>query len=85
MKKIATSSCNSNIIDVLNNKMNGNKQQLTMYSQNMVNNQTGACRMYRSLAEVFAAVTLGKTGVASQLSNNCNATRLVYINATLYI
>jgi hypothetical protein len=29
-----------------------------MYSQNMINNQTGACRMYRSLVDVVAAVTL---------------------------
>jgi hypothetical protein len=30
-------TCNSNILDVLNNMMNGNKQQLNMYSQNMMN------------------------------------------------
>jgi hypothetical protein len=33
----ATTTCNSNILDMLNNKMNGNKQQLNMYSQNMMN------------------------------------------------
>jgi hypothetical protein len=28
----ATTICNSNILDILNNKMNKNKQQLNMYS-----------------------------------------------------
>jgi hypothetical protein len=63
----ATTTCNSNILDVLNNKMNRNKQQLYMHSQNMMNSQTGACRTYRSLADVVTAVillmtTLEKTG-----------------------
>jgi hypothetical protein len=53
-----TTTCNSNILDILNSKMNGNKQQLNMYSQNMINNQTGARRTYHSLADVVAAVTL---------------------------
>jgi hypothetical protein len=54
----ATITCNSNILDVLNNKMNRNKQQLNMYLQNMMNNQTGAHRTYRSLADIVATVTL---------------------------
>jgi hypothetical protein len=58
MTKPATTTCNSNILNVLNNKMNRNKQQLNMYSQNMMNNQTGARRTCRSLADVVAAVTL---------------------------
>jgi hypothetical protein len=58
MTTVAITTCNSNILDVLNNKMNGNKQQLNMYSQNMMNNQRGAHCMYRSLADVVAAITL---------------------------
>jgi hypothetical protein len=58
MTAVAITTCNSNILDILNNKMNRNKQQLNMYSQNMMNNQTGARRMYRSLVNIVAAVTL---------------------------
>jgi hypothetical protein len=32
MITIATTTCNSNILDVLNNMMNGYKQKLNMYS-----------------------------------------------------
>jgi hypothetical protein len=39
MITLATTTCNSNILDVLNSKMNRNKQQLNIYSQNMINNQ----------------------------------------------
>jgi hypothetical protein len=53
-----TITCNSNILDVLNNKMNENKQQLNMYSRNMMNRQIVVHRTYRSLADVVAAVTL---------------------------
>jgi hypothetical protein len=47
MTTIATTICKSNIVDVLNNMMNRNKQQLNMYSQNMTNRQIVACRTYR--------------------------------------
>jgi hypothetical protein len=58
MTMLATTICNSNILDVLNNKMNGNKQQLNIYSHNMMNNPTGTCHTYRSFADVVAAVAL---------------------------
>jgi flagellar basal body rod protein FlgC len=54
----ATTTCNSNILDVLNSKMNGNKKQLNMYSQNMANRRTTVNRTYRSFADVVVAVTL---------------------------
>jgi hypothetical protein len=54
----ATTTCNSNILDVLNSKMNGNKQQLNMYSQNMMNRGTAVDHTYRSFADVVVAVTL---------------------------
>jgi hypothetical protein len=38
--------------------MKGNKQQLNMYSQSMMNNQTGARHTHRLLADLVAAVTL---------------------------
>jgi hypothetical protein len=38
--------------------MNGNKQQLNMYSQNMMNRQIAVHRMYHSFAGEVAAVTL---------------------------
>jgi hypothetical protein len=38
--------------------MNENKQQLNMYSQNMMNRQIVVHRTYRLLADVVAAVTL---------------------------
>jgi hypothetical protein len=53
-----TTTCNSNILDVLNSKMNGNKQQLNMYSQNMMNRRTAVDRTYHSFADVVVAVTL---------------------------
>jgi hypothetical protein len=58
LKMKTTTTCNSNIQDILNNNMNGNKQQLNKYSQNMKNNQIGARRMYRSLVDVVIVVTL---------------------------
>jgi hypothetical protein len=58
MTMLATTIYNSNILDVLNNKMNKNKQQLNMYSHNIMNNPTGTSRTYRSLADVVGAVTL---------------------------
>jgi hypothetical protein len=58
MTTLATTTCNSNILDILNNKMNGNKQQLNMYSQNMMNRQTSVHHMNRSYAGEVAAVTL---------------------------
>jgi hypothetical protein len=54
----AITTCNSNILDVLNSKMNGNKQQLNMHSQNMMNRRTAVDRRYRSFADVVVAVTL---------------------------
>jgi hypothetical protein len=54
----ATITCNSNILDVLNNKINGNRQQLNMYSQNMMNRRTAVGRTYRSFADVVVAETL---------------------------
>jgi hypothetical protein len=54
----ATTTCNSNILDVLNSKMNKNKQQLNMYLQNMMNRQIAVHRMYHLLTDVVAAVTL---------------------------
>jgi hypothetical protein len=54
----ATTTCNSNILDVLNSKMNGNKYQLNMYSQNMMNRQTAVDRTYRLFADIVVAVTL---------------------------
>jgi hypothetical protein len=53
MTTLATITCNSNILDVLNNKMNGNKRQL-----NMMNNQIRTRRTYRLFAYIVAAVTL---------------------------
>jgi hypothetical protein len=55
---LATITYNSNILDVLNNKMNGNKQKLNMYSQNMMNRQKAVHHTYRSFAGEVAAVTL---------------------------
>jgi hypothetical protein len=54
----ATTTCNSNILDVLNSKIKGNKYQLSMYSQNMMNRRTAVDRTYRSFADVVVAVTL---------------------------
>jgi hypothetical protein len=54
----ATTTCNSNILDVLNSKMNGNKQQLNMYSQNMMNRRTTIDCTYHSFADIVVAVTL---------------------------
>jgi hypothetical protein len=54
----ATTTCNSNILDVLNSKMNGNKQQLNMYSQNMMNRRTAVDHTYHSFADVVVAETL---------------------------
>jgi hypothetical protein len=54
----ATTTCNSNILDVLNSKMNKNKKQLNMYSQNMMNRQIAVHHMYHSLADVVASVML---------------------------
>jgi uncharacterized SAM-dependent methyltransferase len=58
MTALATITCNSNILDVLNNKMNRNKQQLNMYSQNMINRQTTVHRMYLLFASEITVVTL---------------------------
>jgi hypothetical protein len=58
MTTTATTTCNSNILDVLDNMMNENKQQLNMCSHNMMNRQTVACRTYRSFTDVVATVTL---------------------------
>jgi hypothetical protein len=58
MTMLVTSTCNSNILDILNNKMNGNKQQLNMCSQNMMNKQTGTRHTYHSFSDVVIAVTL---------------------------
>jgi hypothetical protein len=58
MTTLATTTCNSNILDVLNNKMNENNQQLNIYSQNMMNRQIAVHRTYRSFAGEVATVTL---------------------------
>jgi hypothetical protein len=58
MTTLATTTFNSNILNVLNNKMNINKQQLNMYSQNMMNRQTAVHHTYRSYAGKVAAVML---------------------------
>jgi hypothetical protein len=54
----AITTYNLNILDILNSKMNENKLQLNMYSQNMMNRRTAVDRTYRSLADILAAVTL---------------------------
>jgi hypothetical protein len=54
----STTTCNSNILDVLNSKINRNKLQLNMYSLNMMNRQTAVDRTYHSFADVVVAVTL---------------------------
>ena len=53
-----TTTCNLNILDVLNSKINGNKYQLNMYSQNMMNRQTSVHCKYHSFVDVVAVVTL---------------------------
>jgi hypothetical protein len=58
MTSLATTTCNSNILDVLNNRINRNKQQLNIYSQNMMNRQTAVHRTYHSFAGEVIAVTL---------------------------
>jgi hypothetical protein len=58
MTTLTTTTCNSNILDVVKNKMIKNKQKLNMYSQNMMNRQTSIHGTYRSFAGEVAAVTL---------------------------
>jgi hypothetical protein len=55
---LATTTCNSDILDVLNNKMIGNKQQLNIFLQNMMDRQIAVHCTYRSFAGEVAAVTL---------------------------
>jgi type II secretory pathway predicted ATPase ExeA len=58
MTILATITCNSNILDVLKSKMNRHKQQLNMYSQNMMNRQIVVHHTYHSFAGKVTAVTL---------------------------
>jgi hypothetical protein len=49
---IGTNTCNSNILDELNNMMKQNRQYVNIYSQNMIGKQTRTQQTYHSFGGV---------------------------------